>query len=137
MDLVFRSKVDLFIGVVLIGAMVVSLYAAAAALHGRTGSGVATALVIALLGAGLPIWLLLTTRYTLTTDTLIVRSGPVHKRIAIVEIRRVVPSRDPRSSPALSLSRLRVEHAGGAVLISPKDQEGFLKALEARQGSRQ
>ena len=133
MDAVFRSKVDLFIGIVYAGVILISAYSAFAALSGRTGGGALIALAIALLGIGLPVWLLLSTHYTVTQDSLVVRSGPVKKVIAISDIRSVMPSRDARSSPALSLSRLRIEHTKGAVLISPKDMDGFLAALEAKR----
>lgn len=133
MELVFRSKIDFFIGLVYAGVIVVSAYSAFAAFAGRSSGSVAIGLVIALLGVGLPVWLVLSTRYILTDESLLVRSGPVRKTIPIAEIHSVEPSRDARSSPALSLSRLRIEHSGGAVLISPKDVKGFLVALEERR----
>ena len=47
----------------------------------------------------------------LITDTdLVVRSGPFHWTIPLRSVRSVVPTRNPLSSPAVSLDRLRIEH---------------------------
>ena len=86
MELVFRSKIDFFIGLVYAGVIVVSAYSAFAAFAGRSSGSVAIGLVIALLGVGLPVWLVLSTRYILTDESLLVRSGPVRKTIPIAEI---------------------------------------------------
>jgi hypothetical protein len=46
----------------------------------------------------------------------------------------VVPTRNPLSSPALSLDRLRIEYGQGrAIMISPADKGPFLRALEERR----
>ena len=127
--MVFRSKIDLSLLVLLVAAAALPLTQALAGL--RNGSSwIPHALTFALLTASFS-WLLLTTKYTVTQNTLLVQSGPFRWRIAKSEITQIVPSKSMLSSPALSLDRLRIDYAAGrkSVLISPKDQEGFLKAV--------
>ena len=54
------------------------------------------------------------------------------------EIEEITPTHNPLSSPALSLDRLWISYrrAGKkrAVMISPEDKEGFLKAVARRGG---
>jgi hypothetical protein len=55
--------------------------------------------------------------------------------IRLDEIESIVPTHDPRSSPALSLDRLRINYRRRgklrAILISPADKEGFLRVMAA------
>lgn len=83
------------------------------------------------IGVGLPLWLLLGTRYILEPDQLLVRSGPFRWRVPIADIARITPTTNPLSSPALSLDRLRIEYGrGSAIMISPRDKDRFLRDLE-------
>ena len=69
----------------------------------------------------------------LTEHDLLVRSGPFRWRVPLGQIHSVTPTRNPLSSPALSLDRLRIEYGDGKwILISPRERERFLEALEAR-----
>jgi len=99
--------------------------------------GDATARVIAgaagALGVGLPLWVLTSTSYTLTSGHLVVRSGPFRRRIPIADIVEVTPTTNPLSAPALSLNRLRVTSRGASVTISPADRGRFVADLEARR----
>lgn len=80
------------------------------------------------------LWLALGTSYTLDARSLHIRCGPFRWTIALKEIHSVTPTRDAGSSPALSLDRLRVEYgARRRILISPRDQEAFLRDLEHRR----
>jgi hypothetical protein len=127
--LIFRSKIDLWLLVVLVAAAALPFTQALAGLQDGS-SWISHTVTFALL-AGSFSWLVLTTKYTVTQDTLLVQSGPFRWRIAKNEITQIAPSRSILSSPALSLDRLRIEYAAGrkSVLISPKDKEGFLKAV--------
>ena len=79
-----------------------------------------------LLGIGLPIWMLFSTYYIVTPDTLIVRCAPFRWTIPRAEITAIVPSRSLLSSPALSLKRLEISYANSrAILVSPRDEAGF------------
>jgi hypothetical protein len=63
-----------------------------------------------------------------------IRCGPISWRIAIREITAVDQTRNPISSPAMSLDRLRIEYgAGNAVMISPEPREEFVRQLEYRR----
>ena len=131
---VYRSAVDAWLWVVLAGAVAVVVLTCGALLVAGDGAARAIGLVSALIGGGLPIWVLTSTSYTLTPTDLLVRSGPFRWRRPIADITAVTPTRNPLSSPALSLDRLRIETRGDApLMISPADRAGFLADLEARR----
>lgn len=135
MDSVYPSKADAWLVAVLGLAAIASIYAAAGVAPATSGSEWAMLLSCVVLGVALPAWLLVGTRYTLGRDTLLIVSGPFRWRIPLQGITGVTPTRNPLSSPALSLDRLRIEYAGGrkAILISPRDQQGFIRDLESRR----
>jgi hypothetical protein len=83
--------------------------------------------------AALPLWLLRTTDYTITDTHLRIRCGPFRWNVPLADVRAVRPTRNPLSSPALSLDRLRIEYSRSlAVMVSPDDKEGFLSELRTR-----
>lgn len=130
---VFSSKIDTWLLVVLVGAAVVGMVGAGAAIS-RDARALPVALFILFVGVVLPLWILSSTRYALDDVHLIIRSGPFRWRVPIAEITSVTPTRNPLSSPALSLDRLRIEYGRGrAVMISPADKDSFLHALESRR----
>lgn len=130
----FHSKIDAWLALTVAGS-VLAVLVAAAALGARAGvAGLPVVLALLALGAGLPLWLLCATHYRVQGGTLRVRSGPFRWNIPLSAITRVTPTRSVLSSPALSLDRLRIEYGPGrAVLVSPRDREGFLRALEAAE----
>ncbi|WP_421385008.1 PH domain-containing protein [Bacillus salacetis] len=96
--------------------------------------------VIPLAAAGLIIWLVTSTYYEIKGKTLKVVAGPIRYNIEISSIKSVRPSRNPLSSPALSLDRLEIQYSNPTgkvetrnswrtVLISPKDKEEFIQGL--------
>ena len=92
------------------------------------------AFLILALGCLLPVWLLVSTGYSLTDDQLVVKAGPFRWRVPIREIKSVTPTRSPLSGPALSLDRLRIEYGvSRSILVSPRNREHFLRELEARR----
>lgn len=126
----FPSKVDswFYLTMMLAGAVVV-------------GSGIAVwitdpqaaplAMPVLVLAAGLPLWLMKGTGYTLEPTRLLVKSGPLAWVIPIAEIHGITPTRNPLSSPALSLDRLLIRYSKhGQLMISPADKEGFLREVE-------
>ena len=75
--------------------------------------------------------------YEITTSTLEIRSGIfLHYKIPLASIVRVVPTRNPLSSPAWSLDRLRIDYVKNnkkrVIMISPKDKKAFLHELVER-----
>jgi hypothetical protein len=109
-----------------------------AALAGSTADllvGVAVAAFV----AGLYLGAIFPMRYGLDHTQLIVRHGVFRKRIALADIGDVYPTRNPLSSPALSLDRLHVQFGQGfskGVMISPADRDRFLDDLALRAGLR-
>src|SRR4029450_9429711 len=63
-------------------------------------------------------------------------AAPARGSAVLVVLMGMVPIRNPLSSPALSLDRLRIEVRGARpVLISPADRAAFLADLEAGRGA--
>ncbi|WP_445424863.1 MULTISPECIES: PH domain-containing protein [unclassified Alishewanella] len=130
MTQVFRSKVDTWLGIVLVAAALSALYGVIYSLNSGDNADIVASLFALLVSAGLPIWLFNSTRYTLTEQQLLVQSGPFQWQIPIVQISNITPTINPLSSPALSLDRLRIDYGQGrSLMISPKQQQQFLQAL--------
>lgn len=133
--MVFRSKIDAWLVAMLLASATAVVFAA---LHVVTaGAGWFVPSVLVLLGAGLPLWLLASTRYTIASGTLTIRSGPFTWKVAVRDIVGMTPTRSALSSPALSLDRLRIDYTLGkrsrSVLVSPRDQAGLVSAFRAAQ----
>jgi len=133
----YRSLVDRWLVTVFAvssGACAIALVAVlwSCFTHGITlGSLVTIPLVVA--GGLVPWWIVMTTEYELTNRSLEIRSGPFHWSVSLREITSLEITRHPGSSPALSLDRLRIQHAGGAlIMISPENREHFLGELRRR-----
>lgn len=136
----YPSKIDAGIGALLGLAVVAIIFVPVMAWF---ESGSSRALLVGLAtapAAGLVVWILLSTHYTLEGRALIVRSGPFRWRIDIESISNVAPVRGismrvrtSRSSPALSMGRLEITYgAGKRLTISPAQQDAFLKDLASR-----
>jgi hypothetical protein len=136
MTKVYRSKVDKWLLGILVGAMVVAIFGGLA----TVAAGVAISpwftvfgILPVLLGVGLPLWVLTSTKYTLFDDVLIVKSALFTWVVPLNEIHRVAATSNPLSSPALSLDRLRIEYGNRKwIMISPEDKEDFVSDLRSR-----
>jgi hypothetical protein len=95
-------------------------------------SGAFVAMSIAVLVAGAIGTLTFPCEYVLEADHLLVRAGLVRWRVPYRTVTAIAASRSPWSAPALSLRRVRIDHARGVLLVSPRDREGFMAALAAR-----
>lgn len=132
MPTIYRSKVDIWLFVVLAFAALAALYSAAQTMAAGTTGSILVAVLVALVGVGLPLWLLFSTRYTLEAAYLLAQSGPFKWVVPLADIKSITPSNNPLSSPALSLDRLRIDYGKGRMLlISPRDKEQFLQDVEA------
>lgn len=127
----FKSKIDRWLLYMLIAVMVfevVVLGIAATQADGPVAAlsiVVAALLIVALIGS-----LLIRTHYTVTGSTLRIASGPFSWTVPIDQIESVKATRNPVSSPALSLDRLQIRYGNGRrVMVSPADKTGFLKAI--------
>lgn len=136
-ELAFNSKIDLWLLIVMLGAVSICLWIIVDNWNAAPQYG---ALITALVGLALfvgiafPLWILVSMRYFLSDRHLRIRCGPFQWRVPIGEITSVERTNSALSSPALSLDRLRIEYGEGrAVLISPEPREEFLRQLEHRR----
>lgn len=83
----------------------------------------------------LVIWILVRTFYVVSDDVVAIRSGPFRWNIPVSSIRALSATRSPMSSPALSLNRIAIHHAGGTVMISPRSRAAFVRAVVTRAPS--
>ena len=75
----------------------------------------------------------ITVSYEITPPDLLIRSGLTRSRITLSSIEAVQPTRNPASSPALSLDRLQIDYKKKGeltfTLISPENKKDFLNEL--------
>jgi hypothetical protein len=135
-DSAYRSKLDIWLVIVLVGLPIVALEFLIDGMGLSDRAINVLALLIVVIVLGMVFWLFLTTRYTLTDEYLLIRCGPFSWAIAFDEITHIEPTRNPYSSPALSLDRLAIRYGGGELLISPADKERFMIDLKKRLKAR-
>lgn len=68
-------------------------------------------------------------RYTLLDDAVSIRCGLICYQIAYSEITAVEPTWTIRSGPALSMRRVQIKTNNRAVIVSPKDRDGFIESM--------
>ena len=127
----FSSKVDWWLLVILMASVLlvivglgVTINQAPNATHAAVAVSVVL-LILALIGS-----VLFRTYYQVDGNNLRIVSGPFHWNVPIDQISSVERTRNPLSSPALSLDRLRIRYAGKkSIMISPADRQRFMKAL--------
>ena len=130
---VYRSEIDQWLLIVFRVSSVACLLAVIPLFYFGLSMSSLLILPTLALGVGLPWWILSTTTYTLTDRELAVRSGPFHWHIPLRQITAVKPTKNPMSSPALSLDRLLIEHSDGSqIMISPERRRQFLDDLRSR-----
>lgn len=133
----FRSKVDWWLGLVLLVLPLVELMALVTALGtGDREAATATAVGVGFVAAVYGL-LLIPVRYGLSNEGLIIRFGVVRRRIAFDSIDEVRRTHNPLAAPALSLDRLAIQAHGtrlGLHLISPLEREQFVSDLAERAG---
>ena len=130
----FRSKVDVWLAVVIVG-----IFPAIATIFVASGSSAAfwsQLAMWAIPGVMVLGWLYWSTTYTLDGSELVVRSSGLTWRVPLRDIRTIAHTHNPLSSPALSLDRLRIEYGPlRSIMVSPADRERFLEELEQRRAS--
>lgn len=131
MALVYRSKIDIWVLIILL--FVIGASTAGCIVAVRSGGWTMWLTLVLTGGFGIvvPIWALFATRYTLEPNDLEIQSGPFRWKVPISEITSITPTSNPLSSPALSLDRLRIEYAEVKVMISPENQDDFLSKIES------
>ncbi|MFO0013763.1 MAG: PH domain-containing protein [Planctomycetota bacterium] len=131
----YPSKVDSWVFLLLLLLPIVEFAVMAVSLITRAWSAAAIGLLALLFVGCLYAGCVLPMRYGLDDEFLVVRFGICRTRVRIADIREVYRTNNPLSSPALSLDRLWIQHGPRwyqAVMISPRDQEGFIADLAAR-----
>ena len=135
-SITFRSKVDWWLAAILFISALASVIAIAIVAVAESPRLALMFSPMLLLTVGLPFWLLRATEYRIGPSELHVRSGPFAWRVPLREIRAITPTRNPLSSPALSLDRLRIDYGQSrSIMVSPVDKEAFVTELNARRGS--
>lgn len=83
--------------------------------------------------AALTLWVMYSTAYTFEKGELIVRSGPFRWKVPLDSIHEAFPTRNPLSSPACSLDRIRIRYGRRwGIMISPENKSAFLRDLVTR-----
>jgi hypothetical protein len=124
----FRSKVDgwfIAVAAVITGVGIISGFSAASL-------GTVLPVVVALPIVGSVLWIWRSTRYVVTDTSLRVRCGFMETAVPLADITGLRRTSTVLAAPALSLDRLEVRHAGGAVVISPVRREQFVAAITSR-----
>jgi len=133
MKAVYKSKIDTWLGIILGGIPVAILFVVWKLVHAPIPGRWFIAVPILLLGVFLPLSILMFTTYTITSNSLRIRSGFFRWEIPIHNITGVKTTNDPSSSPALSLDRIRIEYGQAeSVTISPINKEEFIRNLRER-----
>ncbi|MDR0782045.1 MAG: PH domain-containing protein [Pseudomonadales bacterium] len=136
MEQLYVSKVDTWLAAALIVAGLVVVGTLIAFPYARNPVPLLARLPILIIGVGLPLWIFMSTHYTLSNTSLRVQCGPFSWRVPLADITSITPTRNPLGSPALSLDRLRIDYGDGKTLmISPKLKEQFLQDLDARRAA--
>jgi hypothetical protein len=132
---VYPSKRDLWLELVLLIAVVAMVVGAVSVWKSPEELAVRVILLLVFLAAGgLTLWVTYGTRYVLTDEQLVARAGPFRWGIRLDAIQEVRPTRNPLSSPAVSLDRLSIRYGKvrRQLLVSPDDKQAFLRDLVAR-----
>jgi hypothetical protein len=136
-DVVHKSKVDAWLGLLLLALAAMGPVSLAAGIYYLVVCRSAEGWVF--IGSGLFVTGLMSLvvwpiTYTLTSNHLVIRAGVFRSRLPYDTITAVYPTRNPLSSPALSLDRTRIDHTGrfGFALISPESRERFMRDLAER-----
>ena len=92
--------------------------------------------VTSVLFCGLLFAILKSTYYVVADGVLRIVSGPFNWTIQLSDIVEITPTRNPLSSPALSLDRLKIVYGKRRfVLVSPEDKDGFVKAIDIERSA--
>ncbi|MED1863057.1 PH domain-containing protein [Fictibacillus nanhaiensis] len=130
----YPSKKDWWLGLILWGAVGYGAFISTNALLEENADllGIMITVIINLALIAFISWLWFTTYYVLEEKELVIRCGPINKRILYREISSAHKTLNPISSPALSLKRINITYQFGMALISPKNRDEFLGELSKR-----
>ncbi len=133
----FRSKIDWWLWPLLftppLAALAVLAFGLARASQEDVLAGVAGSVFV----VALYVLFVIPVRYGIGRDVLVIRFGVFRSRILLDRIERASPTRNPLSSPALSIDRLAIRTGTGMfsfTMISPDNREAFLSLLAKNAG---
>jgi hypothetical protein len=136
MGKIYPSKVDWWIGLILVTVVIGLIVAAVPILApGGVPRSLGVPMSIGFLAiAAYMAWIPFATDYEIGETELIVRCTFIRWRVPLDAIVEVFPTHNPLSSPACSLDRLRINYLNVRgksrfVMISPIDKEDFLRNL--------
>jgi hypothetical protein len=132
--LIFRSKVDRWLLALVAVPLALSVGATVSALLAHPPFEAVLLIVgLEVLVLLFVSWTFRSTYYLVSDREVVARSGLFRWRIEIATIESIRPSRNPASSPAMSLDRLEVRYGHGrTLLVSPADRIDFLDAIVVR-----
>ena len=126
----FRSRVSIVL-LLFLAASIVPAFLFESNTSGQTELFVAYGVLFG--SIGLVVALLFTMRYEVDETNLVVKLGPLNLSvIPLKNIQRVERSYNPLSSPAASLKRLYVKADNKSALISPAQEDEFIRKLKSR-----
>ena len=127
----FYSKKGWLTGILLWGTILFLISLLLFLPGGPEGKGeIIAASIINIISILVILWLWFGTYYDIKENQLIVVGGPFRWKIDIMTITSIKRSRNPLSSPALSLNRLEILHGKwGVIFISPKNEQKFCEYL--------
>ena len=132
--LIYPSKRDWWI-VLIIWVTLVMTIAAGVRVAQSASTSVPGLIFVLFCGAAILglLSVLYATYYMISGDRLTAHCGPFKYSVPLASITEVVPSRNPLSSPALSMDRLHIKYRGSTfgLLVSPRDKQAFLTDLVA------
>ncbi|WP_133405378.1 PH domain-containing protein [Parashewanella tropica] len=134
-QLIFRSKVDVWLMIVLLFSVVIGTFTALKMIIDHFSIfNLGMGIIIFVIAAYLPLWLFARTYYKIDEQHshLYIQSGPFRWFIPFAEIHAIDESRNLIASPALSMERLKISYSNNqSILVSPKEKGKFRKTLEA------
>ena len=131
---VFTSKIDLWLAFLILGSSLLLILVPVWEWI-YNDSSTTRILFISLLtipGAILLLLIFFNIKYSLSEDELFVKNGFSTQSIPLKDITHIIPTNSMLSAPALSLDRIEIKYKGGSIVISPKDKEGFYRAIQER-----
>ena len=131
---VFTSKIDLWLAFLILGSSLLLILVPVWEWI-YNDSSTTRILFISLLtipGSILLLLIFFNIKYSLSEDELFVKNGFSTQSIPLKDITHIIPTNSMLSAPALSLDRIEIKYKGGSIVISPKDKEGFYRAIQER-----
>jgi hypothetical protein len=78
-------------------------------------------------------WSWFTTKYIVKEEVIVIKSGPIKKRIFIKDIKKIANTKNPLAAHTLSFDRLEIVYGSYETeLISPRNKEEFILLLKRK-----